>query len=179
MRQVVLYEWQDMPKEMIIETDSDWAGDRIDRKSTSSGTIRWGSHLIRSWSKDQQVIALSSGEAELYAAGTGGANGLGVQSIAKSWGLELGVAIGIDSTAALGTAQRLGLGRMRHVEVKDLWLQEAVKAKRVRVYKVGTKDNTADMGTKPLQKDELRKHLEALKCYDPDDATWLYSPLES
>ena len=53
---------------LTVQSDSDWAGERKTRKSVSSGNIRFGHHLLRSWSKDQSVIALSSGEAELYAA---------------------------------------------------------------------------------------------------------------
>ena len=52
----------------IVETfvDSDWAGCRVSRKSTSGGIMAIAGAAIRSWSKAQPTIALSSGEAEYH-----------------------------------------------------------------------------------------------------------------
>ena len=66
-RAVQVFVWQDTPAELVTYVDSDWAGDRGSRKSTSGGMVFRGHHLIKSWSTSRQVIALSSGEAELYA----------------------------------------------------------------------------------------------------------------
>ena len=48
-------------------TDNDWPGVRSSRKSTTGGVVCLGHHMIKSWSSTQQLVALSSGEAELYA----------------------------------------------------------------------------------------------------------------
>ena len=64
-RAVQKFVWQDDPSELVIYVDSDWAGDRATRKSTSGGMVFREHHLLTSWSTNQQVIALSSGEAEL------------------------------------------------------------------------------------------------------------------
>ena len=47
--------------------DSDWAADKSTGRSTSGGAIVWDGHLLKSWSSSQQTVAMSSGEAELYA----------------------------------------------------------------------------------------------------------------
>ena len=60
--------WQDMTTKITAFTDSDWAGCKVTRASTSGGVITWGGGLLKSWSKTQGSIALSSGEAEFYAA---------------------------------------------------------------------------------------------------------------
>ena len=44
-------------------TDTDYAGCKDSRKSTSGGVIMLGKHMIKSWSSTQTGIALSSGEA--------------------------------------------------------------------------------------------------------------------
>ena len=67
-RLVIEYKWQSMPSQICIYTDADWAGCRQSRKSTSGGCIVLGEHSIKSWSKTQSLIALSSGESEFYAA---------------------------------------------------------------------------------------------------------------
>ena len=66
-RLVIKYDWQKQQKVLTANSDSDWAGDKKNRKSTSGGVIRAGSHFLKSWSKGQSTIALSSAEAELYA----------------------------------------------------------------------------------------------------------------
>ena len=58
-RLTIKYDWQDPINVLTSFSDSDWAGDRKSRKSTSGGIISAGSHYIKSWSKNQSVIAVS------------------------------------------------------------------------------------------------------------------------
>ena len=55
--------WQELPAELHTFTDSDWAGDKETRKSTSGDAVTWGEHTLKTWSTTQHVIALSNGEA--------------------------------------------------------------------------------------------------------------------
>ena len=55
------------------------------RKSTSGGSIMWESGLMKTWSKTQSTIALSSGEAELGAVVKGATEALGMQSVLKDF----------------------------------------------------------------------------------------------
>ena len=66
-RAIQRFRWQNAPNMVITYSDSDWAGKENGRKSTSGGVIMYGSHALKTWSSQQQVVALSSGEAELYA----------------------------------------------------------------------------------------------------------------
>ena len=66
-RVVFQYFWQDEGPPMMLFADSDWAGCRKTRKSTSGGAIMIGGHCIKVWSHTQGPIALSSAEAEYYA----------------------------------------------------------------------------------------------------------------
>ena len=46
--------------DMVLgHADSDWAGDKVDRKSTSGGVLSWGGHVIKTWSSTQQTLSLS------------------------------------------------------------------------------------------------------------------------
>ena len=72
-------------------------------------------HLIRTWSEHQKVLALSSGEAELYAVVTASAEGLGVKACGEDLGSPLKGDVYTDSSAALGIVQRSGIGRMKHL----------------------------------------------------------------
>ena len=132
------------------------------RKSTSGGVLRLGSHLIKSWSKDQHVIATSSGEAELYAVNKVASESLGIQSILRDLGYKADITIEIDAKATLGMISRNGLGKMRHLDVAELWLQEAVRNKRFRIKKVPGADNTSDILTKHVAKDLCERHCASL-----------------
>ena len=56
----------------------------------------------------------------------------------------------VDSSAAKAIASRKGLGKVRHLEVCHLWLQQAVKEKKVILRKVEGKKNPSDLTTKGL-----------------------------
>ena len=56
--------------------------------------------------------------------------------------------LGTDSAAAKSFVSRRGLGKMRHIEVRDLWLQREGMRGQVVVLKVPGEDNPADLMTK-------------------------------
>ena len=64
-----------------LYVDTDFAGCRETRRSTSGGEAMVGKSSIKHWSKTQPTIALSSGEAELIGIGAGIAQGLGIKSM--------------------------------------------------------------------------------------------------
>jgi len=105
---------------------------------------------VKSWSNRQTAPALSSGEAEYYAVVKAAAEALGMQSLAADLGWAVDVRIMVDSSAAKAMASRAGLGRVRHMEVRHLWVQDAVARRRIVIKKVGGKSNPADTLTKPL-----------------------------
>ena len=84
-RLVICYDWQSPLSRLTANSDSDWAGDKKTRKSTSGGIVRIGTHFIKSWSKNQSVIALSSAEAELYAIIKTASETLGIMSLPVSY----------------------------------------------------------------------------------------------
>ena len=96
----------------------------------------FGGSAVRGWSSNQSVIALSSGEAEYYAALKGASAALGFQAMLADLGIPAKIILYTDSSAARGIIHRAGLGKLRHLETGYLWLQAAVKAKRLQVRKV-------------------------------------------
>ena len=82
-----------------------------------------GGKFIKSWSKTMEILALSSGEAELGALVKAGTEGTGIQSVLADFAIPVQLKLLSDSTAAIGMVRRLGLGRVRHLATADLWLQ--------------------------------------------------------
>ena len=85
-----------------------------------------GSHVVKQWSNTQNVIALPSGEAEYYSMVKGGYVGIGLRSALADMRVAVKVAINTDASAAAGIAPRKGLGKVRDIEVNQLWLQDKV-----------------------------------------------------
>ena len=65
-----------------------------------------GSHCVKTWSSNQQTIALPSGEAEYYALVKGATIAIGVQSMLSDFGIKCGITISTDASAAKGIASR-------------------------------------------------------------------------
>ena len=120
------FDYQKEVRHVDVWTDTDYAGCRETRKSTSGGIIMLGSHVVRNCSSTQKVIALSSGEAEYYGMVRGGAEALGTRSILADMEFFCKVRLSEDSSAAKGIADRTGLGKVRHIEVNQLWLYEQI-----------------------------------------------------
>ena len=69
-----------------VMVDANWADDAIDRKSTSGGVLYLYGRAIATWSRRQSGVALSLGESELYALGSGAVEALGFAMVLEEWG---------------------------------------------------------------------------------------------
>ncbi len=144
---VFRFRWQ-QASHVDIFTDTDWAGCPRTRKSTSGGCVILGAHAVKSWSTTQSSIALSSGEAEFNGVVKGAGVGLGYQSLLRDLGIDVPVRVWTDSSAAVGICSRQGLGKLRHIDTHTLWVQQAVRSKRIELRKVSGEVNPADLFTK-------------------------------
>ena len=130
-----------------IYVDTDVAGCKESRRSTSGGACLLGRSNIKHWAKTQSAIALSSGEAELHDIAAGITQGL------------MGIRIHTDATAALGICRRRRLGKIRHLDVTHLLCQEKVRDGTVQLLKVLGTDNPADIMTKYVDRTILKNML--------------------
>jgi hypothetical protein len=139
----------DETKELVSFGDSDWAGCRTTRKSVSGGAISLAGGLIKSWSNRQATRALSSGEAEFYASSKAGIETLGVESMMLDMGWRIeSKKILTDSDACRGMTARRGLGKVKHLDLRRLWLQEAVETMGLELGRVQGVANPSDPMTK-------------------------------
>ena len=161
-RVLLWYPYQDEPTTIDGYTDSDWAGCKRTRRSTSGGCLRHGSHLIKTWSRTQAVTALSSAEAELYGAVKTSAEVLGAISTWKYFGMDImGNVLG-DANAAIGIIKRAGLGKLRHLNTQWLWVQEKHARNKLHYGKVAGAVNWADLLTKHLDQSKIEQLSEGL-----------------
>ena len=157
---------QVQPGMLTAYADSDHAGCKVSRKSTSSSVLMLGEHMIKLSSTTQGVLSLSSAEAEWFAMVKTSCMAIGTQSACKDLGVDVGIELHTDSSAAKGIGSRRGVGKVRHLDVNTLWLQQKISSKQIKLYKVGTLDNPADLGTKHLDQATIVKFLGKLGfCY--------------
>ena len=134
-------------------TDSDWAG-QPDRRSISGGALLCGGAPVLTWSRTQASRALSSCEAELYGMGSGAVEALWLASFFSEQGLLRGPPVlYTDSASAQQLAGRRGQGRLKHVQVRLLALQDWQKEGRLQIARCTSQDNLADPLTKHYSKD--------------------------
>ena len=93
-------------------------------------------------------MCLSSGEAELRGIGGGLAQAVGLQTTARDTGLHWRTDLYTDATTAIGIARRKGMGRIRRLDVTDLWIQEQLNNELAFLHNVLGAESTADLLTK-------------------------------
>ena len=113
--------------------------------------------MVASWSRRQACLALSSAESELYALGSGAVEALGFATMLGEWSEHVVPMLYSDSSSALHVVKKRGPGRMKHIELRCLALQQRREEKRLLFGKVGTEENVSDMLTKPMTKERLIK----------------------
>ena len=151
-----------------VFSDSDWGSNKQHRKSVSAGYICCGTALLYSSSRTQRVVALSSAEAEVYSASSSACDGILIgKLVAFCTGRNVVIHHLMDSAAARGILARQGVGRIRHLSCRILWLQQLVKQRSKVVPSTDTPElfhlvsgvsgsnNIADLGTKRLGKTRL------------------------
>ena len=106
-----------------------------------------GLHLISHWSRTQQVVSLSSAETEFNGICKAAAEGLCCVNMSKELLKPLPVEILTDASAARGVVQRQGVGRIRHFQVKQLWVQERESTSELLITKIDRAVNWADLLT--------------------------------
>ena len=157
-RMVIKFPYQPYVECIKVYVDTDYGGCRRTRKSTNGGAAMWGAGLIKSWASTQSVVALSSGEAEYYGLVKGGCIAIGIKSMLEDWGLLVKLRLYTDSSAGRGICMRSGLGKVRHIELQYLWLQEKVRSRILEIAKIKGTANPADIFTKYITRLEMIKH---------------------
>ena len=128
-----------------------WAGCHKTRRSTSGSLVQVLDCSVIHTSRTQATVALSSGEAELYAIGQGINEALFVKNIIleAEFDRKVNIATYTGSTAGKSMATRFGVGkRTKHVELRYFYMQNLISAGMLQLRKIHTSAIPADVFTK-------------------------------
>lgn len=146
-------------------SDSDWAEDRMDRKSTSGILCKLNGAAVLWKSKKQTIVAMSSAEAEFVALSETVKELVWIKRLCECFGViqtnPIKVFTDSQSAMAMIVKQKFG-NRTKHIDTKYHHVKDEVSNKTVELIYVPTDKNVADVLTKPLGKNKLKQFREMM-----------------
>ncbi|KAK6144980.1 hypothetical protein DH2020_021800 [Rehmannia glutinosa] len=156
----IFYKKKRGDEKLVAYTDSDYAGDLEDRKSTSGYVFLLSSGVVSWSSKKQPVVSLSTTEAEFIAATSCACQAIWLKNVLENLSLNQNKLIFIrcDSSSAIKLSKNPVMhGRTKHIDVRFHFLRELTKAGVVELVHCSTHEQLADVMTKPLKLDAFLK----------------------
>ena len=143
---------RESPFELIGYSDADYAGCKIDRKSTSGTCQFLGNRLVSWFSKKQNSVSTSTAEAEYIAAGSCCAQILWMRNQLQDYGFTFSnIPIHCDNTSAIAISHNPVLhSRTKHIEIRHHFIRDHVQKGDIVIRHVPTNEQKADIFTKPL-----------------------------
>ncbi|KAL3721830.1 hypothetical protein ACJRO7_034209 [Eucalyptus globulus] len=141
-------------------TDSDYAGDVDDRRSTSGYVFMLGSGAVSWSSKKQSIVTLSTTEAEFVAATSCACQAIWLRKILEElqFKQQKATIIYCDNSSAIKLSKNPVLhGRSKHIDVKYHFLRDLTKDEVVELVFCRSEDQVADIFTKPLKLSMFQK----------------------
>jgi hypothetical protein len=138
------------PMEILIYSDSDWAGDPDTRRSVSGGVLFLYGNALTFLSVLQKTVALSSSEAELMALVENMKDGVFVINLIKEiHSIVTPVRVRYDNVgAAHMAANPVNNKKSKHIDIKYKWVHELVDDGTFTLEYVESALNLADLFTK-------------------------------
>ena len=143
--------------DLYAYSDSDYAGCRLDRKSTTGTCQFLGNKLISWFSKKQSSVALSTTEVEYMAINSCTSQLLWIKQQLEDFGLEFkNISIYCDNTSAIHLSKNpVYHSKAKHIEVRHHFIREHVLQGDIVLKYVDTKNQFADIFTKPLSNERF------------------------
>ncbi|KAM3197342.1 hypothetical protein ACQJBY_072793 [Aegilops geniculata] len=150
-------------------SDSDHAGEVDTRKSISGVLFFLGESPVSWQSQKQKVVAISSCEAEYIAAATAACQGIWLARLFGELMNQPGApfSLFIDNKSAISLCKNPVLhDRSKHIDLRYHFIRDYVEKRWVAVEFIGTRDQKADILTKPLSRVRFQELLGKIGIVD-------------
>ncbi len=153
-------------------SDTDFAGCAETPRAMTCGLLYLDGQPVHGFARRQGVQSTSSGEAELYGASSVVFDGRLVKGLLEWLDFKVEYTLYVDSSSAKAMMNRDGVGGVKHLDVRVLWLQQERGQFGLKVRKVAGERNPADLGTKAhgvARFLTLREMSGIVECLEMDD----------
>nr|AAS98452.2 putative polyprotein [Oryza sativa Japonica Group] len=153
---------------LVGYSDSDYAGCKVDRKSTSGSCQMLGRSLVSWSSKKQNSVDLSTAEAEYVSAGSYCAQLLWMKQTLLDYGISFTkTTLLCDNDSAIKIANNpVQHSRTKHIDIRHHFLRHHVAKCDIVISHIRTEDQLADIFTKPLDETHFCKLRNELNVID-------------
>ena len=144
---------------LIGYSDSNWARDMNDRKSTTGFVFFIGDTAFTWMSKKQPIVTLSTCEAEYIAATSCVCHATWLRNLLKELSMqqEEPTSICVDNKSVIAFAKNpVFHDRSKHIDTRYHYIKECIARKQVHIEYVKTQDQVADIFTKPLKGEDYQ-----------------------
>jgi hypothetical protein len=151
--------------------DADWAGSAVDRKSTSDCCFTLGSAMVSWCSRKQSSVALSATEAEYIELSVAFCEAVWLRKILTNlFYHEMdSTIIHCDNQSCVKLSENpVFHDRLKHIEIKYHYIRDMVQRKEVHMQYLPTREQIADIFTKPLARTKFK--------YSVRDLAWWRKP---
>ena len=148
--------------QLVRFTDSDYASDIEDRKSTSGYIFTYGDCVISWNSSKQKTVSLSSTEAEYIGLAQAAKEGIWLYTILEELGRAVDVVqILCDNKSTISLAHNPEFhARSKHIDIRHHFIRNLIQDGYVKIDHLGTNELPADLMTKGLPR------IKHYKCVD-------------
>ena len=149
---VLVYDGSVKNHQLVGHSDSDWAGDPINRRSIAGYAFTIGTTAVSWASKKQQSVALSSTEGEYMASTIATCEAIFLRRFLDELDFpQSSVTLLLDNQSAMQLARNpVHHSRTKHIDVRHHFIREKVESGEIKLEYVPTADQVADIFTKPL-----------------------------
>ena len=151
--------------EIVGYADANWAETDMSRRSTTGYAFGLANGAIAYVSRRQKTVALSSTEAEIYAMTDAAKEASFLRSIVyglKGEWYTMELLCDNQSAIEVGNSTEYNRGRTKHIDVRNLYIKDAIQEGILEITWVESQENVADILTKPLSYPLFNKHRDGL-----------------
>jgi hypothetical protein len=143
--------------------DADWASDAIDRKSTSGFIFKLFDNPISWCSKKQPCTSLSSTEAEYVSLSLAITEACWLKKLLMDFGCNIKIHMYEDNQSVIKILENNNTSqRLKHIDLKYFFIVDKMTGEDISISYINSKNNIADMFTKPLGKILFNNHKNCL-----------------